>query len=63
MKRNDSQARNHAAKTSASMKLLALANQCPACKRKAALQMKFGSKGPVEVCRWKDCDYRREISI
>lgn len=43
------------------MKKLAETNQCPVCNRKAALSVKFDRSGPVEVCRWKDCNYKRRI--
>lgn len=49
-------------RTSERMKSLSIRNQCPVCRRKAALVIKFSMSGPVEVCKYKDCPHRREIS-
>lgn len=50
-----------ARRTSERTKTLAERNRCPLCQRKAGLVMKFNTKGHIEICKYRDCSYQKQV--
>ena len=62
-RRTQAQKESQNRKTSEAMKRIAESKKCPDCLRKSALKyIGSSSGGLVEICRWEDCDYKREIA-